>query len=227
MDDTVLTRSTWTDYVTEVSKKSSDLLLQFWRLDSDPIKHVRKLVMPYCGYSMGGKTVADFAGGTGQFMFSYSQLFPWTDCISINKYSPTCVSPDFWFPSRMSLIEQDLSEPYEMDAELDFAFFNYAFGHFDDHIIVLDNIHRALRPGGQLIMWDVTAASPLCRRLYGYLLRTLPEVIDALESRGFNILKADIPEAVVADNCKQVFAQNEIDAFRKYTLPFVVVAEAR
>lgn len=227
MEDTALSRSAWIDYVTEVSKKSSDLLLQFWRLDSDPIEHVRKLVMPYCGYTMGGKVVADFAGGTGQFMFSYAQLFPWTRCISINKYSPMCVNPNLCFPPSLTLIEQDLSEPYEMDEELDYAFFNYAFGHFDDHIIVLDNIHRALKKGGQLIMWDVTAASPLCRRLYGYQLRTLPEVIHELECRGFNVMKCSIVQAQPAESCKKIFSLEEVDAFCKYTLPFVLMAEAR
>ena len=227
MEDTVLSRSAWIDYVTKVSKKSSDLLLQFWRLDPDPVKHVRKLVTPYCGYTMGGKVVADFAGGTGQFMFSYAQLFPWTRCISINKYGPLSFNANLCFPPSVTLLERDLSEPYEMEEKLDFAFFNYSFGHFDDHIIVLGNIHRALKRGGQLIMWDVTAASPLCRRLYGYLLRTLPEVIEALESRGFNILKVDVPEAVVAESCKKIFSQEEIDAFCKYTLPYVLVAEAR
>lgn len=227
MEDTVLSRSAWIDYMTEVSNKTSDLLLQFWRLDPDPIQHVKKLVTPYCGYAAGGNVVADFAGGTGQFMFSYAQLFPWTICLSINKYGPLSFNPNLYFPPSVTLLERDLSEPYEMEKELDFAFFNYAFGHFDDHIIVLDNIHGGLKMGGKLIMWDVTAASPLCQRLFGYKLRTLPEVIHALETRGFNVLKCEIVNAEVAESCKKIFSPEEVDMFRQYTLPFVLVAEAR
>ena len=213
----------WISYIQKVAT-TSDLLLQTWRLDKDPFRHVAKLCRPYCDQFGGGKTVADFAGGTGQFSFLYSQLYPFTNCISINKFDPRDALPNLHLPEKVELVQQDLDDPYITKQPVDVAFFNYALGHFEDPTTVLQSIYDSLVPGGRLVMWDITPATPIFQKFYGYVLRPLAEVIQLIQSRNFKVLQCGVANAVMADSCS-IFSAEERRNFEKHTLPFLLVAE--
>lgn len=147
-----------------------DLLLQSWRTSDNLEEHVESV----SGKSIGEcHKVFDAGCGTGQFLHTYKMLHPAADCYGMNLFG---CQLRYCRTTELHLTKGDIRSdiPNSFDGGFEKVFCHYTLGHFEDDEAqgVVYRLARLLRPGGQLVLWDILQRNVSVDSILGYRLRT-------------------------------------------------------
>lgn len=192
-------------------------LLQAWRVDADPKKHVEKL-LARSSRSVGRPTaVLDIGCGTGEWLFQAGETWPRAKLYGVNLFPSQLpmnwVSPDLFLePGRF----EDADLPSGI---FDLITVNYTMGHFDDIHRVLGKIKCLLSPKGEVAIYDICRRSVLYDSVFGYKLWSRREIRRALLNEGFCAAE----EGGFDYTLDPMFDEVTANEFMTKTCPFFIV----
>lgn len=195
-----------------------DLLLQAWRTSDSLEEHVESI----SGKPISGRhDVFDAGCGTGQFLHTYKMLHPAAECYGMNFFScQLCYCKD----SELHLTQGDIRTdiPRSFDGYFDKVFCHYTLGHFVDGEVqdVVCRLARLLRPGGQLIMWDILQKNVSVDSLLGYRLRTSSQIHSMLNEAGLQSLGHYL-KATLVDHLRCICDEETLKSLSCDTCPML------
>ena len=159
-----------------------------WEVESRDIFRARKDIVPALNLSEG-----DVGAGTGLFIAPLSKAVGPTGKVFAVDIAPKFVAHLSKRAERegLSNVEAVLSTDKSVtlpDASVDAVFLCDVYHHFEYHTLMLESIHRALRPGGQFVVIDFERIPGVTRKwLLGHV-RAGKEVFRAeIEAAGFEL----------------------------------------
>ena len=170
-------------------------------------------------------TVVDLGAGTGQFCFYVKQLHPDYEVHGINLYPSQIRTNETTDGVCMHIGDATTAEVWKDVPKADVVFISYTMGH----LLLTDAFRKvladAVKPGGCIVVWDITARHPRIRMvpfLGDYVMYRPFELVKWLAPE-FDFVEVQIPDASLTAAFNGVTDDEQKGAAWRDLTPYVMV----